>query len=144
MRFTEKGRAAIRERAQGRCDMCGLPAPNAQIHHRRPRGMGGSKDLAARTPANGALLHAHCHNKIEMNRRWALENGWLVPQGFSPDEIPVNTWRGWAVFTSDGLQIDLVPDVDGSLDLNGIKNVLQPVVSGVLTGESQDSPLADA
>ena len=89
MKFSKETRDIIIKRAVGRCELCGLPAPVGQIHHRRPRGMGGSKDPLAGTAANGILLHLLCHTRIEMNRSESLANGWLIQQGHDPEFVPI-------------------------------------------------------
>lgn len=102
MKFTESTRNAIRQRAGSRCEVCGLPADLAQIHHRRPRGMGGTKRRESGGAANGLLLHPACHERIERNRAAALENGWLVSQTADPAEVPVRLWDGWALLNPAG------------------------------------------
>jgi len=41
--FPKKVRAIIEARAKGICERCQFTNVGLQIHHRRPRGMGGSK-----------------------------------------------------------------------------------------------------
>lgn len=74
----------------------------AQIHHRRPRGMGGTKQRESGNAANGLLLHPSCHERVERNRSAALAAGWLVPQHADPAEVPVRLWDGWALLSDDG------------------------------------------
>lgn len=78
-----------------------------EVHHRRPRGMGGSKDWLTNTPANGILLCPDCHRFIESHREKALALGWLVPQGADPQRVPVlyHSHR-WVRLTTDGTVID--------------------------------------
>lgn len=63
------------------------------VHHRRARGMGGSKDPVTNSPANLLLLcgsgTSGCHGRIEKHRSWALESGLLVRQGHDPREVEV-------------------------------------------------------
>lgn len=75
-------------RSGGLCEKCGVD-PAEVAHHRRPRGMGGSRDAVTNTLAN--LLHVSnlCHLQIESNRADSLEKGWLVLQGQDPRVIPV-------------------------------------------------------
>ena len=83
--------ALIRERSADLCEICGRRAEST--HHRKPRGMGGSKDPAAHSAAN--LLRVcgdgtrGCHGAIEADRAGAYSNGWLVRQGESPTDVPV-------------------------------------------------------
>lgn len=95
-------RRKVAERAGYSCEACGLILYAAGIqtwtsphsfHHRRPRGMGGSSDPATNSPANLLLLcgtgTTGCHGLIEARRSWALEAGYLVPQGQDPAAVPV-------------------------------------------------------
>lgn len=62
------------------------------IHHRRPRGAGGTRRADTNTPSNGLAVCGPCHTTIERQRSWARDNGFLVAQHDSPADIPVN-WR---------------------------------------------------
>ena len=95
MKFTEKVRKEIVARANGRCESCGSIAMYNQIHHRRPRGMGGSRDPLSGSAANGLFVHPACHSKIESDRKQALENGQLVRQGMDPSTVPVKIGISW-------------------------------------------------
>ncbi len=96
--------ALIRERSGGLCEVCGRRAEST--HHRKRGGMGGSKDPAARSPAN--LLRVcgdgtrGCHGMIESNRTVSYENGRLVRQGDSPTDVPVLLRNRWTLLTEDG------------------------------------------
>ena len=90
MQFTKKTAQLIEDRANGYCEFCFYPATEEmQIHHRRPRGMGGSKDPVTASPANGVWVHYHCHRAIEENRQHSLATGYLVHQHRDPRDIPV-------------------------------------------------------
>lgn len=104
MKFSQKTRDLIHHRAKGRCEKCGIPLPGglAQIHHRRPRGMGGTKRKESGTAANGIYVHLKCHMDIESNRQQALDNGWLVPQTSQPTDIPIKLWNGWHILNDAG------------------------------------------
>lgn len=102
MEFSEKVRNLIRARAKDRCEVCGSLALYHQIHHRRPRGMGGSSDEACGTAANGIWVHPSCHNRIESNREQAILKGWLVPQGKNPAEVPFKKYNQWVLLLEDG------------------------------------------
>ena len=65
-----------------------------QIHHRRPRGMGGSDDPLTNTSANGLHFCYGCHDGAEKHRQTALDRGWLVPQGVDPASVPVRLFDG--------------------------------------------------
>lgn len=107
VQFTEKARKVIKERANGRCELCGVRAEEtAQIHHRKPRGMGGTKNPASRSVANGLFVHFRCHQRIELNRAEAIKNGWLVLQSGDLSQ-PVLLHYGWVVLHEDGSVYEL-------------------------------------
>jgi 5-methylcytosine-specific restriction protein A len=87
--FTPLVRQLIKERAgiEGdfvRCEKCQFWTQTGEIHHRRPRGAGGSKASDTNKPSNGVWLCRQCHLWVETRRETALEQGWLVPQGGTP------------------------------------------------------------
>jgi len=76
----------------GVCEICGA-ARASNFHHRRPGGMGGSRQPHQQTAAN--LLHVcgsgttGCHGDLESSRTIAYENGWLVHRRDDPTTAPV-------------------------------------------------------
>ena len=94
--FTPAARAAILTATLDRCAGCGSTW-NIEIHHKRPRGMGGTSNALIGEPWNGAALCALCHSWTESHREVARLLGWLTPTP-SPD-VPFWTrpW-GWAVW----------------------------------------------
>ena len=103
MKFTGKTRHLIQDRAKHRCELCGTAIREAgQIHHRKPRGMGGTKDLESRSAANGLYVHLKCHAKIESERWKAYQNDWLVRQYDASEKTPVLMWDGWKTLNADG------------------------------------------
>jgi 5-methylcytosine-specific restriction endonuclease McrA len=96
-------RPTVRSRVQARAGMCceicgvGLMWSGGQIHHRQPRGMGGSREPARHQPQNLLFVCTRCHGEIESNRAHAQECGWLVPQVLNPAEVAVlitgDRWR---------------------------------------------------
>lgn len=97
--FSAAVRTTIRQRADGYCEKCGTRR-GIQAHHRRPRGMGGSKLDDTNTASNALLLCGDCHADIESNRDTAINRGWLVPQHHNPADIPV-FYRGTWVYLDD-------------------------------------------
>ena len=99
-------RDQVRLRAGGACERCGQSLVNrpASIHHRRPRGMGGSKNMD--TVANLVVLCGSgttgCHGYIESHRSQAIADGWLVPRREfrSPEAVPVMIY-GKAYFVGE-------------------------------------------
>lgn len=103
VKFSESTRTKIKFRSSNRCELCGSRLVNGQIHHRQPRGMGGSPhDEAKGGAANGLHVHFKCHELIEQNRAKALEYGWLVPQHGDSSLTPVRLWDGWWLLADDG------------------------------------------
>ncbi|MDG3012172.1 HNH endonuclease [Rhodococcus sp. D2-41] len=94
---------ALLARSGGDCEVIAGPAcllTAHQIHHRRARGMGGTKRDSTNFPSG--LLHVCwvCHAHIESNRERALRAGWLVSQNDEPAHVPVR-WRGRQVLLTD-------------------------------------------
>lgn len=99
-------RDAVLERDGYTCQRCGrylVDTIRYGLQHRRPRGAGGSRLL--HTMANLVTLcgwtvdAGTCTERVELlNRRAAAAEGWLVPNGATPEEWPVYRW------TPDGHQ----------------------------------------
>lgn len=71
-------RKIVRERADGRCEVCSS-ARGTDMHHRRNRSQGGRW-----TPENLMLLcHSH-HMWITVNPKQSREQGWSVPSWADP------------------------------------------------------------
>lgn len=105
-------REAVRRRAEDCCELCGLWAVGVQIHHRRPRAMGGSSDRTANLPSNLVLFCALCHRDVEtIQRSSAYKYGWLVPQGGDPKRVPFLLSGDW-VFLTDAGTYQAAPDPD--------------------------------
>ena len=115
--FTDKTKTQIRERSKGRCEICGFPiSSGGQIHHRRPRGKGGTTSAETASAANGIRLHPACHERIEMNRAWARERGYLVPFGTNPETVPVRLPGGWFLLGASGES----SQVDGPVKIDSV------------------------
>lgn len=103
----DASRNIVHERDQGRCQMCGIYITdgNGAVHHRTPKGMGGSALLES--PANLVTLCGRtnvegCHGKAHSNPQWARNHGWIVSRNFNPEDIPVDTVDGWVLLSDDG------------------------------------------
>jgi hypothetical protein len=110
-------RELVIDRALGCCEICGrilfderarVVGPYS-VHHRQPRGMGGSSRREINSPANLLLLCGDattpggCHAHVESNRALAYGNGWLVRASADPAEVPVLLAGGdWYRLTDDG------------------------------------------
>ncbi|MGW5645040.1 hypothetical protein ACWEV3_40865 [Saccharopolyspora sp. NPDC003752] len=94
--LTARTRTVVKHRAERGgwplCERCGT-ALGTNVHHRRPRGAGGSKDPATNLPSNLLLLCGSgttgCHGWIESHRAIAYEHGWLLHSWQIPLESPV-------------------------------------------------------
>lgn len=83
---------------------------STQIHHRRPRGMGGTKQSSTDEAANGIVLCGSgtqgCHGWVESNRSDAIMSGWIVMQSQEPSTVPVLLYtgmnKGWYLLDNVG------------------------------------------
>lgn len=97
------------DRADGCCEVCRARLATLMgdswtwirpysIHHRRPRGMGGTRRPDANSPANLLLLcgtgTTGCHLQVETHRDEAIALGLLVHQADDPAGVPVHTAYG--------------------------------------------------
>lgn len=97
-------RDLVIQRARYLCERCGCGADGSlQIHHRRPRRMGGTRDPAINLPPNLLLLCLACHANVESHRFAAYDDGFLVPMGSSPAAVAVNIFgRGRQYLDNEG------------------------------------------
>lgn len=80
----------VRRRSRGVCERC-LQAEAVQIHHRQPRGAGGSAHRPeVNLPANLIDLCVSCHALTESRRDEAYLLGLLVHRGQRPADVPVS------------------------------------------------------
>lgn len=98
--FPRAVRDTIAHRDQWRCVRCGadITIGPASVQHRRPRGMGGTRDPLVSAPSNGILLcgtgTTGCHGWVETHREAAHEQGWSIPWWTNPLAVPVTYWDG--------------------------------------------------
>ncbi len=91
-----------RERSGGMCERCGQ-APGQHVHHRQPRGAGGTRLETANLPSNLLHLCRPCHEHVESHRQNAYAYGWLVPRYGRPAEWPVKlAGHGWVLLNDQG------------------------------------------
>jgi hypothetical protein len=102
----------VKARAGGRCECCGINAISgaSAYHHRRGKGMGGSRDTSTHTVANVVLVcgrdnKSGCHGDVHQHPFEARENGWTVRQGADPARIPILLHDGRTVFLGDSYSI---------------------------------------
>lgn len=106
-------RQVVIDRADFRCERCGKRLLNkgASIHHRIPRGAGGTKDPLINHPVNLALLcgtgTTGCHGWVESNRSEAYATGWLVHRWEDPSTVLITDLHGNRFIFDDHKRIDL-------------------------------------
>ena len=95
--FSAEVRQTILARSEGYCEVmaAGCTLMATEIHHRRPRGMGGTVRPETNLASNGLAACRTCHLRCEAMRNWARENGFILWQSDDPSVVPV-WWRcGW-------------------------------------------------
>lgn len=97
-------RSLVLQRDGGRCVICG--GRGAEIHHRQPRGAGGSSSPAINSAANLLTLCRRCHREVESWRTVAEDYGYIVRRGITdPADVRVLIHGyGWALLSADGLR----------------------------------------
>lgn len=132
-----KTREAVLDRDGFRCVSCGghLTGPYGySLHHRCPKGMGGTKRPESNSPANLLTLCGSgvtgCHGFVESNRELAYDWGYLVHRIDNPADVPVLTRNGWVLFDDAGGKTYR----DDSRNLAEIKDALD-VRLGTTTGD---------
>jgi 5-methylcytosine-specific restriction protein A len=83
-------RKEVKARAGMRCERCGKNLPRGgHIHHRRAKGMGGSRMPDTHTLPNLAFLCRECHQETHLYVTKAHIGGWIVWSWEDPAQIPV-------------------------------------------------------
>ncbi len=103
--ISQKTRDAVIAREGGHCARClrHYLIVGGQVHHRRPRGAGGSRLPSTNGLANLVLLCPADHRWVESNRLLATQQGWLCPSWADPAAWPVERRPGvWQQPTADG------------------------------------------
>lgn len=102
-------RMEVDGRDNSACVRCGAGRSmfGLNVHHRTPRGMGGSKDPLLSLPCNLITLCGSgttgCHGWVESHRDAAARFGYLVPRGVDPATVPVMYADGyWWLLGVDG------------------------------------------
>ena len=114
----------VLERAQYSCEVCDCELGHVRgldwsLHHRIPRGMGGTTSPVSNSPANLLLVCGSgttgCHSVIESNRSGARAAGWLLSHGQDPTQVPVLLERGlcWQLLTAEGSYAPAPPEDTG-------------------------------
>jgi hypothetical protein len=99
--FSDEVRQIVRDRAGGRCEMCGEATSDLQHHHRRWPGRTRCRP-DTNAASNCLLLCLMDHLRVESHRHAAHEYGLLLRSGQSPLAEPV-LYRGqWMLLDDDG------------------------------------------
>jgi hypothetical protein len=107
LKVEDEVRFTVLARAFYRCERCegGATAFGFSVHHRLPRGMGGSKNKNLHKPANLIVLCGSgvdgCHGWVESNREQARQDGYLLYRIDNASEIPFIDNRGVAWLIDD-------------------------------------------
>lgn len=114
----------ILSRANFMCELCHGSLSTMSLHHRRPRGMGGSKSSWIHDPENLLAIcgtgTTGCHGKVESFRERAYEFGWLVHYGVMPHGVPFVDLRGhwWLLHKDQKLEVTLPFDYPNPSSIN--------------------------
>lgn len=106
--ISRKTRAVVLQRAEGRCERCGIPLDGFfySIQHRRARGMGGSKLPGTNLPGNLVALCGSattgCHGWTESHPTEAWVVGLRVGQSEDPTKRALKRLDEWVLLADDG------------------------------------------
>lgn len=91
------------------CVVCGKGPYGLQVHHRKPRRMGGRTGSAINSPANLVAICPDDHAWAESNREAALDLGLLVREGDDPAAVWMHHRQlGVVLLGADGT-VELAP-----------------------------------
>jgi hypothetical protein len=95
----------------GGCVVCGCGPYALQVHHRKPRRMGGRSTPGINSPANLVSVCAADHAWLESRRAEAIRLGLLVMEHQDPREVPLNHCQlGPVLLDNDGAVLPVVED----------------------------------
>lgn len=89
-------RQIVQGRAMGQCERCLAYTLDGDLHHRRPKGLGGSKLPDRHDVANLVYLCRPCHSWAHGNPAAATAAGFLVPRssGIHFAAVPITSLVG--------------------------------------------------
>lgn len=94
-------RQLVMARCEGSCERCGKWL--VELHHRRPKGAGGSSLPDRHDPSNLAALCTTCHRWAHSRPTAAEGEGYLVPRrsGLVPASVPIAHYSGRRLLLHD-------------------------------------------
>jgi 5-methylcytosine-specific restriction protein A len=104
--FPPEVKATIRSRAQNLCEICGQHTSDLTAHHRRLKGMGGTRRPESQAVSAGIWVFALDHHRIHAHPQHSYEMGWLVKQSADPALIAVLRRERWVLLQDDGSFIE--------------------------------------
>lgn len=104
--FPPEVKATIRSRAQNLCEICGQHTSDLTAHHRRLKGMGGTRRPESQAVSAGIWVCALDHHRIHAHPQHSYEMGWLVKQSADPALIAVLRRERWVLLQDDGSFIE--------------------------------------
>lgn len=103
--FSDVVKARVMARSGGLCEVRTPQCwdEGSQYHHRRPRGMGGSRSPVTGSAANALMVCLACHHHLETAVRGeARDRGWIVRQSADPRLVPVFRYGRWVLLDDEG------------------------------------------
>jgi hypothetical protein len=93
-------RQIVQGRAFGRCERCLTATLCGDLHHRRPKGLGGSKAADRHDVGNLVYVCRSCHAWCHGNPTDAAETGFIVPRssGTHFTAVPITNLVGQTRF----------------------------------------------
>lgn len=102
--FTRDLKQLVWLRDGGHCQRCWASVWQGDIHHRRPRGMGGrdGRETWINHHSNLVLLCRSCHDFLEEHPIEARRTGYRLDHGQVPEEVPIYCGDGvWYLLHGD-------------------------------------------
>lgn len=107
-------RELLFDRCSGYCERCGIPlAESWAMHHRLLKSRGGKDEIT-----NVVALHHHCHNlgtnSVHLNPAEATRQGFMVPSGSNPANVPLLLAERFLVLLTDNGMYEEIEEGDGN------------------------------